>query len=76
MGVKILFNHLRPEGYTFRVYHPGWMRTYMRGVKSTQGDMEPEEAAAPALAYFLQDLPATEEDRLVMRDWQGREWPW
>jgi NAD(P)-dependent dehydrogenase (short-subunit alcohol dehydrogenase family) len=83
MVCKILHNLLRPEGYTLRVYHPGWMRTYMSGVKSDQADMEPEEAAIHALAYFMQDLhdnPArpehSEEDRLVMRDWQGREWPW
>jgi NAD(P)-dependent dehydrogenase (short-subunit alcohol dehydrogenase family) len=31
MAVKIAFNRLRPEGYTFRLYHPGWMRTYMSG---------------------------------------------
>jgi hypothetical protein len=83
MEVSILFNLLRPEGYTFRVYHPGWMRTYMWGTKSTTGDMEPEEAAVPALAYFLRDLAEDQNastrhgaDRLVMRDWRGREWPW
>ena len=26
MGIKILYNELRPAGYTFRVYHPGWVR--------------------------------------------------
>lgn len=83
MEVSILFNLLRPEGYTFRVVHPGWMRTYMWGTKSTEGDMEPEEAAVPALAYFLRDLAEDQNastrhgaDRLVMRDWRGREWPW
>jgi NAD(P)-dependent dehydrogenase (short-subunit alcohol dehydrogenase family) len=76
MGVRILHNHLRPDGYTFRVYHPGWVRSYIRGSKSTQGDMEPEEAAMPALAYFLSSLAPGDEDRLVLRDWQGREWPW
>jgi NAD(P)-dependent dehydrogenase (short-subunit alcohol dehydrogenase family) len=74
MIVKNTFNFLRPGGYTFRLYHPGWMRTYMGGTKSTKADMEPEEAAVPALAYFLSALP--DEDRLVLRDWQGREWPW
>jgi NAD(P)-dependent dehydrogenase (short-subunit alcohol dehydrogenase family) len=74
MATHILFNHLRPEGYTFRVYHPGWIRSYMSGVKSTEGDMEPEEAAVPALAYFID--AQVDEDVLVMRDWQGREWPW
>ena len=33
MGVKLVFNRLRPQGYTVRLYHPGWMRTYMGGDK-------------------------------------------
>jgi len=74
MATHVLFNHLRPEGYTFRLYHPGWIRSYMWGVKATEGDMEPEEAAVPALAYFLD--ASVDEDLLVMRDWQGRDWPW
>jgi NAD(P)-dependent dehydrogenase (short-subunit alcohol dehydrogenase family) len=83
MAIKLLFNRLRPEGYTFRVYHPGWMRSYMRGTKNTEAKLEPEEAAVPALAYFLRDRCGdphrpdhSDEDRLVMRDYQGREWPW
>jgi NAD(P)-dependent dehydrogenase (short-subunit alcohol dehydrogenase family) len=74
MSTRIMYNHLQPEGYTFRVYHPGWIRSYMSGSKSTEGDLEPEEAAVPALEYFLQ--ARDDEDRLVMRDWLGREWPW
>jgi NAD(P)-dependent dehydrogenase (short-subunit alcohol dehydrogenase family) len=74
MATRIMHNHLRPEGYTFRVYHPGWIRSYMSGSKSTEADLEPEEAAVPALEYFLR--PRDDEDRLVMRDWLGREWPW
>ncbi len=79
MGVKLMFNRLRPDGYTFRLYHPGWMRTYMGGVKSETGDMEADVAAKPALAYFLRESTAEDsidEDRLVMVDWQGEEWPW
>jgi NAD(P)-dependent dehydrogenase (short-subunit alcohol dehydrogenase family) len=83
MAVKILFNHLRPEGFTFRLYHPGWMRTYMGGVKNSKADMEPDEAAEYALAYFLEALEAdpsdphsNPEDHLVMRDWLRRDWPW
>ncbi|HUS13532.1 MAG TPA: SDR family NAD(P)-dependent oxidoreductase [Chloroflexia bacterium] len=74
MATKILHNDLHHAGYTFRIYHPGWIRSYMSGSKATEGDMEPEEAAGPALAYFLQ--PREDEDRLVLRDWLGREWPW
>jgi NAD(P)-dependent dehydrogenase (short-subunit alcohol dehydrogenase family) len=82
MAVRLLFNHLRPDGYTFRVYHPGWVRSYMLGRKNHKADLEPEEAARPALDYFLSGLPgenggpAPDEDHLVMRDYQGQEWPW
>ena len=76
MAVKNMFNYLRPEGYTFRLYHPGWLRTYMRGTKSTDGELEPEDAALPAVDYFLQDMDGAGEDRLVLRDYQGNEWPW
>jgi NAD(P)-dependent dehydrogenase (short-subunit alcohol dehydrogenase family) len=74
MAARIMHNHLRPEGYTLRVYHPGWIRSYMSGTKSTEGDLEPSEAAIPALDYFLQ--ARDDEDVLVMRDWRGRDWPW
>jgi hypothetical protein len=74
MACKIAFNHLRPEGYTFRVYHPGWMRTYMSGTKSTRANLEPEDAAALALPTFLEDRE--DEDRLVLIDHEGQEWPW
>ncbi|MBX3064303.1 MAG: SDR family NAD(P)-dependent oxidoreductase [Anaerolineae bacterium] len=74
MATRLLFNYLRPDGYTFRVYHPGWIKSYISGSKGTVGDMEPEEAAAPALNYFLE--PLADEDQLVMRDWQGQLWEW
>jgi NAD(P)-dependent dehydrogenase (short-subunit alcohol dehydrogenase family) len=74
MAVSMLFNKLRPDGYSFRVYHPGWIRSYMGGAKNPKADLEPEEAAVPAITYFLRDR--ADEDRLVMRDWLGREWPW
>ena len=74
MAVKLLFNDLRPDGYTFRLYHPGWMRTYMSGTKGNEADMEPEEAAAKALPFFI--APRADEDKLVMVDYSGSEWPW
>ena len=73
MAVRIMFNHLYPEGYTFRLYHPGWMRTYMMGKRNPEADLEPEEAAVYALSYFL--TPRADEGRLVLRDYRGREWP-
>ena len=74
MEARILFNYLRPDGYTFRVYHPGWIRSYMGGKKSTEATFEPEEAAARAIPIFLGQRE--DEDRLVMVDFDGNEWPW
>lgn len=74
MATRILFNDLRPDGYTFRVYHPGWIRSYISGVKGTEADLEPEEAAVPALAYFLD--AEIDETVLALRDYRGETWPW
>jgi NAD(P)-dependent dehydrogenase (short-subunit alcohol dehydrogenase family) len=74
MGVSIIFNDLRADGFTFRVYHPGWMQTFMKGVRDDQAKYSPEEAAELALGYFLND--SIDEDTLVMRDDQGESWPW
>lgn len=74
MGISILFNHLRPEGFTFRVYHPGWVRSYMSGKKNLEADLEPEVAAGFALDFFLGSK--SDEERLVLSDYQGNEWPW
>lgn len=73
MGVKLMFNELRPKGYTFRLYHPGWVRSYMQGKKSTMGKYEPEETAAAAYEQFtsLREW----EDALVMTDLKGEAWP-
>ena len=73
MAVRLMFNYLRPEGYTFRLYYPGWIRSYMSGAKSTMGDMEPDEAAAKAIPFFLE--PRDDEDRLTLIGYQGEEWP-
>jgi NAD(P)-dependent dehydrogenase (short-subunit alcohol dehydrogenase family) len=74
MAVRILFNDLRPAGYTFRLYHPGWIRSYMWGHKDLRATLEPPEAAARAIPFFLGKRE--DEDRLVMVDHAGEEWPW
>ena len=74
MAVSQMFRTLRPQGFTFRLYHPGWVRSYMQGVKSTSGRYEPEEAAASAFRQFTEDRAW--EDALVMTDICGHLWPW
>ena len=74
MAVKILSNDLSPSGYTFRVYHPGWIRSYMSGEKNMQATYEPEEAAGWAVPILLGQRE--NEGELVLLDYEGKEWPW
>ena len=73
MAVRLMFEKLQPQGYTFRLYHPGWVRTYMSGQKSTVGNFEPEETAAVAYEQFTADR--SWEDVLIMSDVSGELWP-
>ena len=72
MEVKLLFNELRPKGYTFRLYHPGWVRSYMSGVKATVGKLEPEESAQVAVRQFTEDRAC--EDILMVVDVYDAVW--
>ncbi len=74
MYVKILFNRLRPAGYTFRLYHPGWVRSYMGGTKNLLGDLEPEVAGQCAVSHWLE--PLADEDSLQLIDYTGKIWPY
>ncbi len=73
MAVKNLHNDLAPQGFTFRLYHPGWLKTYMSGTKNEQASMEPEQGAKIALKHFLDDASAIE---LTLHDWEGNDMPW
>ena len=46
----------------------------MSGEKNTQATLEPEEAASKAIAIFLGQQE--DEGRLVLVDYEGKEWPW
>jgi NAD(P)-dependent dehydrogenase (short-subunit alcohol dehydrogenase family) len=74
MAIKNMFNFLRPDGYTFRVYHPGWVRSYLSGKKNMEADLEPDEAASYAVPFFVD--ARDDEDRLVLVDYEAEEWPW
>jgi NAD(P)-dependent dehydrogenase (short-subunit alcohol dehydrogenase family) len=76
MSATILYNSLRGGAYTFRLYYPGWIRSYMGGQKSEQGNLEPDEAAVPAVTYCMSPVGAYDEDTMVMRDFEFKEWPW
>jgi NAD(P)-dependent dehydrogenase (short-subunit alcohol dehydrogenase family) len=73
IAVKNLWNELSPQGFSFRLYHPGWMRTYMSGAKNLEAHLESDEAAKIALKYFLN---CETSETLTLHDWNGNELPW
>ena len=73
MGVRLLFNELRPQGFIFRLYHPGWLKTYMSGSKNENGRLEAKDSAWTAIRQFLQSK--TCEDALELLDWDDAVWP-
>jgi len=74
MGVRLMHNLLYKQGYSFRLYHPGWMKRQMPdGALSEYAALDPADTAAHAAKYF--EKPLYDEQRLVMYDYQDQEWP-
>jgi len=74
MSVRLMHNLLYPQGYTFRLYHPGWMKRMMPdGALSEEAEYDPAWIAAHASKYF--ETPLGDEHRLVMFDYLSQEWP-
>jgi len=73
MGVRILHNQLYSQGYTFRLFHPGWMKRRMQdGSLSEEARYDPDYIGGIAAKYF--EVPLYDENRLVMVDYSGYEW--
>lgn len=75
MGIRMLHNDLYQKGFTFRIYHPGWMKSYMAGEAgdlSMNGHLDPERSAAVAGEQFLSDRDC--ENILKMQDVDGYIW--
>jgi NAD(P)-dependent dehydrogenase (short-subunit alcohol dehydrogenase family) len=74
MGIRLMHNLLFPQGYTFRLYHPGWMkRQQPDGALSEWAVLDPAQTAFHAAKFF--EKPLGDEHRLVMYDYLGQEWP-
>ena len=74
MGIRLLFNALYPIGYTFRLFHPGWMKFRLPdGSLTDEGKFDPDFIGEYAAKYFEKSL--YDENRLVMLDYNGYEWP-
>ncbi|WP_172194994.1 hypothetical protein [Saccharibacillus qingshengii] len=84
MQAKLLFNDLRREGYTFRLYDPGLRPKLAGGSKpqtassASDSPMTPLSAPIAESARFAAGLfanPHANEDRLVLTGGRGEEWP-
>jgi len=74
MAVRIMFNQLHAQGYTFRLYHPGWMKRVMPdGSRNEEPQFDPDFTGEHAAKYFEKSL--MDEHRLVMYDNLSQEWP-
>lgn len=73
MAIRLMFNRLNKEGFIFRVYHPGWVRSYMNGYKLMEAKLEPEETAPVAFRQFTSDR--NWEDVLMLMDVYDQIWP-
>jgi len=74
MAVRLMHNELFSQGYTFRLFHPGWMKRVMTdGSRSEEAMYDPDFIAEYAARFF--ENPLRDEQRLVMCDFKGREWP-
>ena len=75
MGVRMMHNDLFDKGYTFRLYHPGWMKRVMTdGTRVEGASIDPDDSAVFGLKYMIE--PLMDEHRLVMVDYSGNEWPY
>jgi len=75
MCVRLMHNLLYGQGYTFRLFHPGWMKRVMPdGSRSEMARYDPDHIAERASRYFETQL--RDEHRLVMFDFLGQEWPY
>ena len=85
MALRLMFNQLQPMGYSFRLFHPGWVRspkiehstdaipTFRDQEGNLIGKFWPWETAAAAVPQFIEDREF--EDRLVLIDNEGAAWP-
>ncbi|GGA32246.1 SDR family NAD(P)-dependent oxidoreductase [Paenibacillus physcomitrellae] len=77
MQSKLIFNRIAPKGGKVLVVHPGWVRTYMSGTLSTEGELSSDESAAAILQLADERLqPGYRQKELSLIDYSGRQMNW
>lgn len=70
---KLLHNRLQPLGYSIRLYHPGWIKSYMSGELSAVGDLTIEEGADYAIRFFFDN--DIDDTTVAMYGYDGEKFP-
>ena len=76
VAVRMLHNTLYKEGFTFRLYQPGWMRRQTEDGSFKTGDprqIEAADSARAAIPVFTSRRP--DEYKLELVDYLGSVWP-
>ncbi|SEB49837.1 SDR family oxidoreductase [Paenibacillus sp. GP183] len=74
---NIVHNELKSKGGRVLVIHPGWMRTYMSGKLSEEGNLSAEEAAAHIVETMFRYRDAKEiPAHPAFLDYKGDEMRW
>jgi NAD(P)-dependent dehydrogenase (short-subunit alcohol dehydrogenase family) len=74
---NIVHNELKSKGGRVLVIHPGWMKTYMNGKLSEEGDLFAEEAAAHIAETMFRYRDAKEiPAHPAFLDYKGDEMRW
>jgi len=61
---KTIFNRHRKDDFKFRLYHPGWIKSYMHGEFNDTATYTADEAAEFAMDYFFDRI--INEDEFVL----------
>lgn len=72
MAVRQLFARLRPRGFKFRLYNPGWVQSYIDGPLMQTFKYRPGETADVAFRRFTEDRDW--EDVLALIDIDDQAW--
>ena len=73
MGIRHMHNQLQADGYSFRLYHPGWVQSYMSGKKNTEAMVPAEDSGRVAVRQFLE--ASANEKGLRLKDFYEQVWP-
>lgn len=75
MGSVLCFNRLRALGFSVKLIHPGYLKTYMHGAKNLKASYEPEEVAG-----FICDAALNPSQQcngqVPFVDNEGKSLPW